>query len=130
MRSRRRANGREKFAACTRDSYTGISAVDILAISADESLFGASRIAQQDYNFFGLHAPVKPHRGQTGTDPGPPGSTDGAVAVFSHASGYHDSGAAFTSIESGAAGVSNNPTAFAAYLHAMVTAFRCGYDKL
>ena len=49
---------------------SGIGLAEILGVSAAESFFGTSRLAQDDDNFFGIHNPGTPFPGQTGVEQG------------------------------------------------------------
>jgi RHS repeat-associated protein len=66
-----------------------VPTASILGLSAEESQFGKSNIAQQAHNFFGLHAPA-------------PGQTDVyvtrtgvSIAAFPEATGFRSSGESF-----------------------------------
>jgi hypothetical protein len=85
----------------------GCPAQDILGLSAEESAYGTSPVAQNAHNFFGLHAGAP---GATGTY-----TTSGGVAVssFPAASGFLSSGQSFGNLYGNVVSGAVSGTAFA-----------------
>lgn len=98
---------------------------DILGLSGLESTFGTSRIAQEDNDYFGLHAPDRGMLpGQTGTDTAR-GNSSVKIPIFPDP-GYATSGAAFQKTKGPLVRGVADPATYATILHSKKGGFGVG----